>query len=415
MGSSPDALGEGLASSLPLAGERVTFTGTLASMTHAQAAVLVKEQGGEATDHVSRSTTMLILGEEGWPLEDDGQPSVKLRQVEALNQRGGSIRIVDEADFLHLVGLSQTRDDVRRLSTPAMLSHLLDVPVHVIRGWERAGLIHPVRKVYRLPYFDFREVNSVRQLSQLLDAGITRRELEVSLRQLPGVVHGVERPLEQLELLARDRHIVVRDQHGLMSPATGQRLFDFERQAVSIAEHEPHPETFRASLPFPQPDERRSSWTAADWFVEGCRRYAEDEIDSAIEAFRLSLMTEPENPEGHYSLAECLYRQQKVEAALERFYMAAEEDHEYLEAWIQIGCLHRELNELQAALDAFEVALDVHPDFAEAHYHKADLLCELGRDAEAVDHWNAYLSHDARGPWAEAARQRIEQVQRDST
>ena len=56
-------------------------------------------------------------------------------------------------------------------------------------------------------------------------------------------------------------------------------------------------------------------------------------------------MTETKNPEAHYNLAECLYRQRKIEAALERYYVAAEEDHEYLEAWVQIGCLHQTLGE----------------------------------------------------------------------
>src|SRR5690606_457351 len=117
-----------------------------------------------------------------------------------------------------------------------------------------------------------------------------------------------------------------------------------------------------------------------------------------------------ENPEAHYYLAECLYRQRKVEAALERYYVAAEEDHEYLEAWIQIGSLHRELGEPEQALHAFEIALDIHADFAEAHYHKAEVLCELGREVEAADHWEAYLEQDSRGPWADTARQRLESL-----
>jgi len=401
--------GTSLKSSPPLAGERVSFTGTLASMTHAQGANLVREQGGEATDHTSRQTTMLVVGEEGWPLEDDGTPSVKLQQVEEINRAGGTIRIVEEADFLHLVGLSETRDEVRRLYTPAMLSTLLDVDVHVIRGWERAGLIRPVKKVYRLPYFDFREVNSVRRLTQLLDAGVPRREIEASLRRLPGYARGIERPLEQLNLLARDRHVVLRDDHGLVNPGTGQRMFDFDPgESPADEQSSADEDDEQPSIPFLKVAESSEHWTARDWFVEGCRRQADDDVTGAIESFRLSLMTEPENPECQYYLAECLYRQRKVEAALERYYVAAEEDHDYLEAWVQIGCLHRQLGDPEQALDAFGIALDVHPDFAEAHYHKAEVLHELGRAAEAVDHWEAYLEHDSRGPWADTARQRLE-------
>ncbi|MCH7990253.1 MAG: BRCT domain-containing protein, partial [Planctomycetes bacterium] len=65
----------------PLQGERVSFTGTLASMTHRQAIELVAEHGGVATPHVSRQLTILVIGEEGWPLEPDGRASQKLQQV----------------------------------------------------------------------------------------------------------------------------------------------------------------------------------------------------------------------------------------------------------------------------------------------------------------------------------------------
>lgn len=396
-----------LTSSPALQGERVAFTGILGSMTHAQAAKLTVAHGGEATDHVSRQTTMLVVGEEGWPLEDDGQPSVKLRQVTEWNAEGAEIRIVAEADFLHLLGLSERRDEIRRLYTPAMLSRLLDVPVHVIRGWERAGLIRPVQRIYRLPHFDFREVNGARRLSQLLEAGVPRREIERSLRRLPERWSGGERPLEQLELLARDRQVVARDAHGYITPASGQRLFDFESDEEGSpcgdggdVEHQP-------SIPFLQAT-RGVDRSGRDWFVEACRLYGDGDVDQAIELFRLSLMSEPGNPEAHFHLAECLYRQRELRAALERYYVAVEQDHDYLEAWTQIGCLHRELGEPDQALDAFEIALEVFPDYAEAHYHMAELLHERGRSPEAATHWTAYLEQDSRGPWAEIARQRLE-------
>ncbi len=399
-----------LASSPPLQGERVSFTGTLGAMTHAQAGELVAQHGGEATEHVSRQTTMLVVGEEGWPLEEDGQPSVKLQQVTEWNAEGATIRVVNEADFLHLVGLSERRDEVRRLYTPAMLSRLLDVPVHVIRGWERAGLIRPVQKIYRLPHFDFREVNGARTLSQLLEAGVPRAEIERSLRNLPERWGGGDRPLEQLELLERDRHVVVRDEHGFVTPSSGQRLFDFDGEPAEDVTQESSEDEGHASLPFQQKPQSEH-WSARDWFVEGCRQYVDSEVDAAIESFRLSLMTEPSNPEVHFHLAECLYRQKHTRAALERYYVAAELDQEYLEAWTQVGCVHQELGQLESALDAFDIALDVHADYADAHYHRAETLLELGRAEEAVGHWETYLEHDSRGPWADIARQRLANLQ----
>jgi tetratricopeptide (TPR) repeat protein len=404
-----------LTSSPALQGERLAFTGTLASMTHAQAAELAEQHGGAAAEHVSRQTTMLVVGEEGWPLEDDGRPSVKLLQVEKLQGEGTDVRIVNESDWLLLLGLAEHREEIRRLYTPAMLSQLLDVTVHVIRGWERAGLIRPVKRVFRLPYFDFQEVTSARRLSQLLAAGVSRKEIEDSLRRLPTVARGEQRPLEQLDILARNAHVVVRDAHGIKVPATGQRLFDFEPAEESS---DPSPDEgdgddgegapASISIDSARPQEL---WTSGDWFAQGCRLYDDGRLSDAAEAFRLSLMTDVQDPEKHFHLAECLYRQNNTPGALERYYVSVELDRNYLEAWTQIGCLHRELGELDSALTAFEIALDVHPDYPDAHFHKAETLSDLGRTDEALPHWKRYLMYDSRGPWAEMARQRLRQTE----
>jgi DNA-binding transcriptional MerR regulator len=313
-----------LESSPALAGEHVAFTGTLASMTHAQGMALVQQHGGTASEHVSRQTTMLVIGEEGWPLEDDGHVSVKLQQVERWNRGGENIRIVNESDWLLLLGLTERREEIKRLYTPAMLSQLLDVSVHVIRGWERARLIQPVKSVYRLPYFDFQEVTSARRLTQLLEAGVSRREIEDSLRRLPTVRRGDERPLEQLDILVRNARVVMRDRFGLLEPSTRQRVMDFEPEQGARAEearsYDPPPSIkFQLSRP-------EETFRGQDWYVQGCRLYDEGRLSDAAEAFRLCLMTEPHNPEAHFHLAEVLYRQDNVAGALERYYAAVEND-----------------------------------------------------------------------------------------
>lgn len=409
----PRSIDAELTSSQVLQGERVAFTGTLASMTHAHATQLVAEHGGSASEHVSRQTTMLVVGEEGWPLDDDGGVSVKLQQVEEWQREGSSVRTINESDWLLLLGLTERRDEIRRLYTPAMLSQLLGVSVHVIRGWERCGLIHPVKKVYRLPYFDFQEVTSARRLSQLLSAGVSRREIEASLKQLAAGKHGSARPLEQLEILARNDHVVIRDDHGLYRPGTRQRLFDFEpptdeSEAPDEEDLDEVPTSIRFELARPA-----EVWSSRDWFSQGCRLYDEDRLADAAEAFRLCLLTDPHDPEAHFHLAECLYRQENVAGALERYYAAVENDREYLEAWIQIGALHREWGEPESALDAFEIALDVHADYPEAHFQKAETLAELGRAEEARPHWVSYLRFDSRGPWADLARQRLAETADD--
>jgi len=414
-----------LESSLVLAGERVTFTGTLASMTHSQAGEVVVEHGGEATSHVSRQTTMLVIGEEGWPLEEDGQPSVKLVQTRELMEAGQPLRLLGESDFLKLLGLEETGNR-QELHTPAMLQQSLGIRVGVVRRWARLGIIKPVRRVFRLPYFDVQEVTGVRRLQELLEAGVTRGRIEESLADLQNVLPSFDRPLLQLELLARDSRVVFRDEAGLLDPSSGQRVFDFDQPSDSPPSHPvpspPGGEGARradegasqttADLPTSEsnlPDETtiQRTWTAEDWFDHGSRLLEQDRPEDAVEAFRLSLMDAPGDPETQFHLADALVRTGNLSAALERYHMAVELDHDYIEAWTQLGCVRSQLGDREGALAAFDIALAAHPEYPDALYFKATALAEEDRHEEAAELWRAYLRRNSRGPWAEAAREQL--------
>lgn len=89
---------------------RVAFTGKLASMTRKEAFQIVSASGGEPCASVSRRTSMLVIGMEGWPLLPDGQISRKLHLAEKLTR----IRIISESAFLELVGLKERQEDLRK-------------------------------------------------------------------------------------------------------------------------------------------------------------------------------------------------------------------------------------------------------------------------------------------------------------
>ncbi|MBI1312376.1 tetratricopeptide repeat protein [bacterium] len=415
-----------------LQGERVAFTGTLASMTHAQAHDLTAEHGGEAVAHVSRHTTMLVVGEEGWPLEDDGQASIKLQQaVEQINQ-GTPLRILRESEWLQLLGLEQRDRDVQRVFTPAMLQQKLGIPVTLVRRWERLGLIQPVQRVFRLPYFDFQEVAGVRRLQEMLTSGIPRDRIEASLSSLLDHFPSIDRPLAQLEILSRDSRVLYRDAAGLVEARTGQRLFDFDSgnsvrcdTLARLSESEPvkgesvaayelssgevtgadeRPDTIRMpQISLADPDR----WTAEDWFDQGCRQLVDGDAVSAIESLRMAAVECPDDPEIHFYLASALFQTGNSAGALERYHMAVELDHEYIEAWTQLGCVRHLQGDLDGALAAFDIALTSHTDFAEAIYHKSQVLAEAGRLAEAVALWQRYLDLNSAGPWADDVRTQL--------
>ncbi|MBL4885824.1 MAG: tetratricopeptide repeat protein, partial [Planctomycetaceae bacterium] len=382
-------------------------------MTHEQAGVVIEQHSGDYTHHVSRNTTLLVIGEEGWPLEEDGKPSLKLQHAEELIQYGHEIRIVSESDWLSMMGLFTDDPEIKRLYTPAMLSQLLKLPVHLIRGWERAGLIRAEKKVCRLPYFNYHEVTSARRLSDLLSCGATQEELTQSMQMLNKFLPDPGRILEQLEILSDQHHLVIRDQHGVYEPLTRQRLFSFAQTegepSCNISEEDfPEDDQEAHLLRFDLPTTKPA--TATDWMVEGCRRTEVSDTDSAIRCFRQALRVRSDDAEAHFYLADALYRIGKPDAALERYLAAIENDPEYLEAWIQIGCLYTEITKWTESLLAFDEALHIFPDFPEAHLQKAETLRLMNRIDDAVVHWKLYLKHDERGPWSELAHQRLEQA-----
>jgi tetratricopeptide (TPR) repeat protein len=424
MSDDAELLPADLESSPCLQGEKVTFTGVLASMTHQQACDLVVENGGSSAVHVSRQVTMLVVGEEGWPLDEEGKASVKLEQAVELINSGVPLQILKESEWLRLLGLEHRERDVHRLFTPAMLQQKLSIPVGVVRRWERLGLIVPVQRVFRLPYFDFQEVAAVRRLQEMLNSGIPRDRIEQSLAELRQLLPSVDRPLAQLEILARYSRVVFRDEKGLVEARTGQRVLDFDSKPAAAAtdsssgRSEEVAESELAEIPstIPMPnfgviaETTPSNWNAEEWFDHGCCLLADDEVTESIEAFRMALMLCPDDAEIHFYLASALYRNGNAGGAMERYHVAVELDHEYIEAWTQLGCLRFEAGDSRAAIEAFDIALTCHADYSDAVYHKATVLSELGRSDEAVVLWKQYLDFDQDGPWAEAVMERLANV-----
>ena len=77
----------------------VAFTGRLACMTRAEAFAVVRGRGGTPSQTVTKRTNLLIVGELGWPLLDDGRPSNKLSRASAYG-----VPVVSERRFLEWIG-----------------------------------------------------------------------------------------------------------------------------------------------------------------------------------------------------------------------------------------------------------------------------------------------------------------------
>jgi tetratricopeptide (TPR) repeat protein len=396
-------------------------------MSRRDATRLVREHGGSvASSTGDTSVDWLVLGEESFPnpalvgtddsLDDDVRTAIGRGEVE----------VVSETELWQRLGLVERQDHIQRHYTPAMLAELLGVPVQVIRRWHRRGLIVPAREVRRLAYFDFREVATARRLAELLTAGMTPAAIEARLAAVRRLRPDVQRPLEQLSVIAEGKDLLLRQGGGLIDSG-GQRRFDFDAAPTSDRDaddsaagpaNQNEPESLADGSPVTEmklPEVARrelgqSELAAldADALVE-LAADAEDSGDMAraIELYRSALSAGGPSAELCFRAAELLYCQNELTAARERYYMAIELDEDFVEARWNLGCVLAELGERELAVAAFEGALAFHADYPDAHYHLARTLDELGRSEQADTHWRSFLQLAPDSPWAHLARQRL--------
>src|SRR5262245_1859790 len=113
----------------------VAFAGRLASMRREEAFALVQQQGGTPRRGVTRKTGVLIVGELGWPLLANGQPSKSL----ALAKSYG-VPIVSERRFLEWAGKAERQEHLRSYSRDQIAS-LSGLPPDVVDQLTVFGLL----------------------------------------------------------------------------------------------------------------------------------------------------------------------------------------------------------------------------------------------------------------------------------
>ncbi len=401
---------------LVLEAKRVAFIGKLGGLTKREAHALVRRHGGVPVDRRDGRLDLVVIGAEELPLDDQELLDERVREEEA----AGQLEIINETELWQRLGLVEYEHHVQKLYTPAMLADLLQVPVSIIRRWHRRGLIVPIREVHRLPYFDFQEVSTARQLARLLAAGASPSLIEAKLAELARFVPDVDRPLAQLSVIVEGRQLLLRQGEGLIEPG-GQRRFDFDASAFNEGEESasqtvtpdanrrPQDTLEHAAFlrlerhdteTFEERDHAELVGLAADLEDEG-------EFAGAVEVYRTLLLMHGPNANVCFQLAELLYRLGDRNAALERYYMAVEIDEDYVEARANLGCVLEELGHRELAIAAFYGALQRHPDYPDVHYHLAGVLEECGRFDEVRDHWREFLALAPDSPWASEARVRL--------
>jgi hypothetical protein len=395
--------------SIKLAGKRVAFTGQLASMTRPEAADLVRAHGGTFITSVTRRTSILVVGQEGWPLRKDGGLSGKLETAKHLQSAGCNVAILTEEELLDRLGLEGASSGIHKRFTLAQLGRLLKVPRDRLRAWMRCGLLQPLETINGVCYFDFHQVTGVRTLWDLTQAGVKTETIRSSLEQLTGWLPGLHSSLAQLRLLEQDGRLLMRLGDGQLVDPSGQLHLDFEshngtEELGGRGQEQSEIKSQKSKCRRQDADLIASS---EELWEKGCAFEEMGRLQDAAAAYREALLVGGPDVKVCFNLANVLYGLGQLGQAAERYRQAIELDHDCVEGWNNLGNVLLELGQTEEALAAYRRALQIQPTYADAHYNLADALEQLEHFSEARRHWKEYLRQEPIGAWADYARRRV--------
>jgi tetratricopeptide (TPR) repeat protein len=344
----------------------VAFTGRLACMSRAEAFEVVRQRGGTPSPAVTKRTKLLIVGELGWPLLDDGRPSNKLSRATAYG-----IPIVSERRFLEWIGKA-IPDGIQKTYSAERLAALSKLSMAMICELARLSLLDE-----RDGRFSFRDLASARQIARLLNDGVRLSEIIRAVSEIRKWLPDVG--LFNVRLHASALSDVEVEQRGGRTDKYGQFVL-----AVDDARDDPD-----------------------DLFD---RAYAAEQIGDIAEAerlYRLLMKSDPSDASAPFNLGNMLRaaaRTVEAEAALRA---ATRANPAFGEAWYNLADLLDDQGRSAAAVECLRKALLVAPGYIDAMFNLALLLQRKGAYAEAADHWRRYLASDRVSEWAAGARRSL--------
>lgn len=88
----------------PFFGMTVVFTGKMESMSRAEARAAVISIGGDSPDTLKKDTNYLVVGKQDMRVVGEKGLSGKMKKAADYRSKGADIEIIDESDFLEMIG-----------------------------------------------------------------------------------------------------------------------------------------------------------------------------------------------------------------------------------------------------------------------------------------------------------------------
>jgi tetratricopeptide (TPR) repeat protein len=380
-------------------GKEVVATGRFASMTHAALRERIVQRGGKWRREVTQATRVLVVGDEGPPVNHAGRLTRNFQRAQAFRNRGGEIEIVAEDDFLRQLGSAAAESKIQSSYSLLDLSRVLRVPGRTVRAWLKRRLIEPADIRDGLPFFDYRQAAAARSICALLAAGVSLAKLREALARVESLLPGRESLLTQVSLLENTARLAVRRGDGRLMQLNGQLLLDLQAMEGDADE----------VLALPPRIEFVEDLFEAALAREDQRRWRE-----AVELYHRALQQEPDDAVLHFNLGNVLFAMREHAQAAECYLSAVKLDPGYAEAWNNLGNAFAELDRWPQAIEAFECALAKSPGYPEAHFNLAETHFALGQAEAARRHWRQCLENHPSEPIARTTLERLRSILKSS-
>jgi tetratricopeptide (TPR) repeat protein len=380
-------------------GKEVVATGRFASMTHAALRERIAAAGGRWRREVTAATRVLVVGDDGPPVNHAGRLTRNFQRAQAIRNRGGQIEFVAEEDLLRLAGPS-VAGSIRNCYSLLDVARVLRIPGRTVRAWLARGLIAPAEVRDGLPFFDFRHAAAARSICSLLASGVAQEKLREALVRVEASLPGRESIVTQLTLLESTGCLALRRGDGRLMQLNGQLLLDLQAHEDDAAEV--------LSLP-PRIE------SVEDLFEEALSREDQRRWQEAAELYRRALEQEPDDPVLHFNLGNVLFAMREYAPAADSFQAAVRLDPAYAEAWNNLGNALSELDRWPQAIEAFETALATAPGYPEAHFNLAETHFALGQADAARRHWRECLENHPSEPIAKTSLERLRTILKSQT
>jgi Ca-activated chloride channel family protein len=103
----------------------------------------------------------------------------------------------------------------------------------------------------------------------------------------------------------------------------------------------------------------------------GVKAFDESQYDKSLQHFQDALLDDPENPLGHYNVAEALYKNKKYEEAIKSYQKSLNSEDITLreKAFYNLGNSYYQMNKYQEAIQNYIKALELDPNDQDAKHN----------------------------------------------